>query len=160
MKNYNYTPSLEATARFIASAAPFMSWLTSSFTCQLIFVITTTSIIHRSFTHSLQAQNLPFWQILRTLLLFLPWQSSTFTITGPDLPCFLTYHASWLTMLLDLPCFLTYHASWLTMLLDLFLVRFCLIFLSVPCGGLLLLLVCVSFTIIGQPWNSVLIRRV
>jgi len=53
-------PSLELTLRFIPSASPVMSRLTSSFTCQLISVIITTLIIHHSFTLSLQAQNLPF----------------------------------------------------------------------------------------------------
>ena len=47
-----------------------MSRLTSSFTCQLISVIITTLIIHHSFTLSLQAQNLPFQQILPTLHFF------------------------------------------------------------------------------------------
>ena len=62
-----------------------MSRLTSSFSCHLISVIITTLIIHHSFTVSLQAQNLPFQQILPTLIL-LPW--TAFTITGPDR----TYH--------------------------------------------------------------------
>jgi len=65
-----------------------MSRLTSSFTCHLISVIITTLIIHHSFTLSLQAQNLPFKQILPTLVLLLPW--TAFTITRPDR----TYHAS------------------------------------------------------------------
>ena len=60
---------------------------TSSLTCQLISVIITTLIIRHSFTLSLQAQNLPFQQILPTLIL-LPW--TDFTITGPDR----TYRAS------------------------------------------------------------------
>jgi len=47
-----------------------MSRLTSSFTCQLISIIITTLIIHHSFTLSLQAQNLPFQQILPTLDFF------------------------------------------------------------------------------------------
>ena len=42
-----------------------------------------------SITLSLQAQNLPFQQILRTLIILLPW--TAFTITRPDR----TYHASW-----------------------------------------------------------------
>jgi len=52
-----------------------MSRLTSSFTCQLISVIITTLIIHHSFTlfHSWAlAQNLPFQQILPTLIVLLP----------------------------------------------------------------------------------------
>ena len=65
---------------FFPSASPVMSRLTSSFTCQLISIIITTLIIHHPFTLSLQAQNLPFLQILPTLIL-LPW--TTFTITGP-----------------------------------------------------------------------------
>ena len=47
-----------------------MSRLTSSFTCQLISIIITTLIIHHSFTLSLQAQNVPFQQILPTLDFF------------------------------------------------------------------------------------------
>jgi len=47
-----------------------MSRLTSSFTCQLISTIITTLVIHYSFTLSLQAQNLPFQQILPTLDFF------------------------------------------------------------------------------------------
>jgi len=47
-----------------------MSRLTSSLVCQLISIITTTLIIHHSFTLSLQAQNLPFQQILPTLDFF------------------------------------------------------------------------------------------
>jgi len=43
-----------------------MSRLTSSFTYQLISITITTLIIHHSFTLSLQAQNLPFQQILPT----------------------------------------------------------------------------------------------
>ena len=45
--------------------------------------------IYRSFTLSLQTQNLPFQQILPTLILLLPW--TAFTITGPDLSCFSDY---------------------------------------------------------------------
>ena len=53
------------------SIAIVMSRLTSSFTCQLISIIITTLIIHHSFTFSLQAQNLPYFQqILSTLDLF------------------------------------------------------------------------------------------
>ena len=88
------------------TTSPVMSRLTSSFTCQLVSVIITTLIIHHSFTLSLQAQNLPFQQILPTLILLLPW--TAFTTTGQDR----TY-----------------------MLLGLFLVRFCLAFLFVPCNG-------------------------
>jgi len=47
-----------------------MSLLTSSLICQLISIITTTLIIHHSFTVSLQAQNLPFQQMLSTLDFF------------------------------------------------------------------------------------------
>ena len=68
------------------SASPVMSRLTSSFTCQLISLIITTLIIHHSFALLLQAQNLPFQQILTTFIVLLP---SAFTITGPDR----TYHA-------------------------------------------------------------------
>jgi len=64
------TPSLESTSWFIPSTSPVMSRLTSSFICQVISVIITTLIIHHSFTLSLQAQNLPFQQILFTLDFF------------------------------------------------------------------------------------------
>jgi len=64
------TPSLESTPWFIPSASPVLSRLTSSFTCQLISIIITSLIIHHSFTLSLQAQNLPFQQILPTLDFF------------------------------------------------------------------------------------------
>ena len=43
---------------------PVMSQLTFSFTCQLISITIITLIMHHSFTLSLQAQNLPFQQIL------------------------------------------------------------------------------------------------
>ena len=76
------TPSLESTPWFIPSALPVISWLTSSFSCQLISITITTLIIHHSFTLSLQAQNLPFQQILPTLIVLLPW--TAFTITGLD----------------------------------------------------------------------------
>ena len=70
------------------STSPVMSRLTSSFTCQLISIIITTLIIHHCFTLSLQAQNLPFQQILPTLILLPP--RTGFTIPGPDR----IYHAS------------------------------------------------------------------
>jgi len=44
-----------------------MSRLTSSFTCQLIFIIITILIIHHSFTLSLQTPNLHVQQIFPTL---------------------------------------------------------------------------------------------
>ena len=66
-----------------------MSRLTSSFICQLISIIITTLIIRHSFNLSLQAENLPFQQILPTLIYLLPW--TTFTITGPGRQ---TYRAS------------------------------------------------------------------
>ena len=56
------TLSLESMPRFIPSASPVMSRLTS-FSCQLISVIITTLVTHHSFTISLQAQNLPFQKI-------------------------------------------------------------------------------------------------
>jgi len=59
-----------------------MSRLTSSFTCQLISIIITTLIIHHSFTLSLQAQNLPFQQILPTLDFF--YLPDAFMTTGLD----------------------------------------------------------------------------
>jgi len=76
-----------------------MSRLTSSFTYQLISIIITTLIIHHFFTLSLQAQNLPFYQILPTLILLRLW--AAFTVTEPD-------------------------RTELIMLFDLFLFRFCL----------------------------------
>ena len=101
-----HLPSVESTPRFIPSASPLMSRFTSSFTCQLISLIITTLIIHHSFALLLQAQNLPFQQILTTFIVLLP---SAFTITGPDR---------------------TYHAC------RFILVRFFIFFLFVPCGGL------------------------
>ena len=82
--------------------------LPSSFTCQLISFIITTLIVHHSFALSPHAQNLPFQQILPTLILLLPW--TAFTITRPDR----TYHASRFIF-----------SSFVS-----------LIFLFVPCGGL------------------------
>jgi len=61
-----------------------VSRLTSSFTCQLISVVitSTTLVIHHS-TLLLKDQILPFQQILPTLTLLLyPW--TAFTIMGPD----------------------------------------------------------------------------
>jgi len=59
------TSSLESTSRFILSASPFLSRFISSSTCQPISLIP-AHITHHSFTLSLQAQNLPFQQILST----------------------------------------------------------------------------------------------
>ena len=81
------TPSLELTPWFFPSASPVMSRLTSSLTCQLISVIITTLIIHHSFTLSLQAQNLPFQQILNTLDFFYLPDCLHDNGTGPDLSC-------------------------------------------------------------------------
>jgi len=81
------TPSLQSTPWFIPSASPVMSRLTSSFTCQLISIIITTLIIHHSFTLSLQAQNLPFQQILPTLDFFYLSDCLHDNGTGPDLSC-------------------------------------------------------------------------
>jgi len=64
-----------------------MSRLTSSFTCELISIIITIVIIHHSFTLSLQAQNLPFQQILPSLDLFYLPDCLHDNGTGPDLPC-------------------------------------------------------------------------
>ena len=64
------TSSLESTSRFIPSSSPFSSRFTSSSTSQLISVIIHTLVIHHSFTLSLQAQNLPFQQILPIVDLF------------------------------------------------------------------------------------------
>jgi len=66
---------------------PVMSQLTFSFTCQLISITITTLIIHHSFTLSLQAQNLPFQQILPTLDFFYLHDNGT----GPDLSCLSFY---------------------------------------------------------------------
>ena len=60
-----------------------MSQLTSH-----ALVSSSLSSLSSSITFSLQAQNLPFQQILLTLILLQPW--TAFTITGPDR----TYHAS------------------------------------------------------------------
>jgi len=55
---------------------------------EIICIIITTLIIHHSFTLSLQAQNLPFQQILPTVDFFY-LLDSCLTITGLDR----TYHA-------------------------------------------------------------------
>ena len=81
------TPSVESTPGFFPSASPVMSRLTSSFTCQVISNIITTLIIHHSFTLSLQAQNLPFHQILPTLDFFYLPDCLHDNGTGPDLSC-------------------------------------------------------------------------
>ena len=81
------TQSLESTSRFIPSASSFSSRFTSSSTSQLISVIIPTLVIHHSFTLSLQAQNLPFQQILPTVDFF--QLLDCLTITGLDQ----TYHA-------------------------------------------------------------------
>jgi len=81
------TPSLESTPWFIPSASPVMSRFTSSLICQLISIITTTLVIHHSFTLSLQAQNLPFQQILPTLDFFHLPDCLHDNGTGPDLSC-------------------------------------------------------------------------
>ena len=80
-------PSLESTPWFIPSASPVMSRLTPSFTCQLISIIITTLITHHSFTFSLQAQNLPFQQILPTLDFFYLPDCLHDNGTGPGLSC-------------------------------------------------------------------------
>jgi len=58
------------------------SRFTSSPTSQLISVITPTLVIHHSFTFSLQAQNLPFQQILPTVDFF--YLLDCLTIIGPE----------------------------------------------------------------------------
>jgi len=63
-----------------------MPRLTSLFTCQLISIIIITLIIHHSFTLSLQAQNLPFQQILPNLDFFYLLDCLHDNRTGPDLP--------------------------------------------------------------------------
>jgi len=79
------TSPLESTSRFISSASPVLSRFIS-FTSQPIYVIIATLIIHHSFTFSLQAQNLPFQQILPTLT-FLLYSLDCLhdNGTGPDL---------------------------------------------------------------------------
>jgi len=62
--------TLESASRFILSASPVLSRFTSSSTCQPISLIMPALITHHSFTLSLQAQNLPFQQILSTLDFF------------------------------------------------------------------------------------------
>jgi len=93
---------LESTSRFIPSASPFSSRFTSSFTYQLISVIIPTLVIHHSFTLSLQAQNLPFQQILPTVDFF--YLLDCLRITGLDR----TYHAHHLNfhilIFLFIPC--------------------------------------------------------
>ena len=80
------TSSLESTSRFIPSASQFSSRFTSSSASQLISVIIPTLVIHHSFTLSLQAQNLPFQQILSTVDRFLlPTGLPHDNGTGPDL---------------------------------------------------------------------------
>jgi len=81
-------PSLKSTPRFIPSVSPVMSRLTFSFTCQLICVITTTLIIHHSFTPGSK----PTFSINPSHLN----TSSTLDCfhdhgTGPDLSCFSIY---------------------------------------------------------------------
>jgi len=81
------TPSLESTPGFIPLASPVTSRLTSLFTCQLISIIITTLVIHHSFTLSLQAQNLPFQQILPTLDFFYLPDYLHDNGTGLDVSC-------------------------------------------------------------------------
>jgi len=76
----------QLNSRLIPSASPFLSWFTSSSTSQLISDIIHTLVIHHSFTLSLQAQNLPFQQILLALDFF--YLLDSLTITGLDR----TYH--------------------------------------------------------------------
>jgi len=61
--------------------------LVSTYLCQLISVIIPTLVIYHSFCLSLQAQNLPFQQILSTVDFF--YLLDCLTITGLDR----TYHA-------------------------------------------------------------------
>ena len=76
-RSFKYaSPRLESTSRFIPSASPFLSRFTSSSTCQPVSLIVPTLIIHHFFTLSLQAQNLPFQQILSTLDSFIYWTAS------------------------------------------------------------------------------------
>ena len=64
------TLSLESTSRSISLASPVLSQFTSSSTCQVIFITVTTRSIDQSLTLSLQTQNLPFQQILSTVVPF------------------------------------------------------------------------------------------
>ena len=65
----SYNRSTQLSSRFIPSAS-FLSRFSSSSTCQPISVIIPALIIHHSCTLLLQAQNLPFQQILPTLDFF------------------------------------------------------------------------------------------
>jgi len=62
--------SLESTSRFISLSSPVLSRFTSSSTCQPVSLIIPALIIHHFFTLPIQAQNLPFQQILPTLDFF------------------------------------------------------------------------------------------
>ena len=62
-------------------------FFTSSSTSPLFSVIIPTLVIHHSFSLSLQAQNLPFQQILPTVDFFLPTGLPHDNGTGPDLLC-------------------------------------------------------------------------
>ena len=66
----------------IGSTSPFLSRFTFSSTSQLISVIIPTLVIHHSFSLSLQAQNLPFQQILPTVDFF--YLLDCLAITGLD----------------------------------------------------------------------------
>jgi len=106
--------SLESTSRFISSASPFSSRFTSSSTSQIISVIIPTFVIHHFITVSLQAQNLPFQQILPTVDL-LPTELPHDNGTGPDLSRSIVAHH--------------------------FIFSFTFYFLFIPCGRLSLLTV-------------------
>jgi len=98
-RSFKYASSLESTPRFISSASPVLSRLTSSSTCQPISLIIPTLVIHHSFTLSLQAQNLPFQQILPTLDFFCLLNCLHDNGTAPDtklISLFLVSHYNFL----------------------------------------------------------------
>ena len=86
ISSFKITSSLESTSRFILSASSVLSQNSSSCTSQVFFMVTTLSI-HHSLTLSVQAQNLPFQQILPIVDFF--YLLDCLTITGLDR----TYHA-------------------------------------------------------------------
>jgi len=84
--------SSESTSRFISSASPVLTRLTSSFTCQAIFVIIAALSIYYPFTLSPQSR-------LKTYLFNksfhvnrLPWTAFVDDWTGSDLSCSSAYY--------------------------------------------------------------------
>jgi len=91
-------------SRIFSVSLASLVWLTSSFTFQLISIIITTLIIHHSFTLSLQAQTLPFQQILPTLNFFYLPDCLHDNGTGPDLSCSSFYFSVSHFNFLFVPC--------------------------------------------------------